>query len=73
MDILKELKNFINETKDEMKVEVKDLVNHYIEKYKTYKKVREALLRDVVNTKYGKKSNKFIEMMWKELNKQFPS
>jgi len=56
-----------------MKEEINDLLDHYIKKHKTYKKVRQAILDNIVNTKYGKKSNKFVEMMWKELNKRFPS
>jgi hypothetical protein len=38
-----------------------------------YKKIRKHILDNVVNSAYGKESNNYIDILWAELEKKFPS
>jgi len=68
------LRDYLNENEAEDKAEAKKLIDSYIKRIgKNYKKVRQEILDNVVNTKFGKKSNDFVEIMWAELDKRFPS
>ena len=63
----------INESKQE-KIDAKKLYKRLFDKNKdNEKKIRQDILHNIVNTKYGHYSNTFVEYMWSEHKKQFPS
>jgi len=64
----------ILENKFEEEAKAKDIVDTFYKKHKgDYKKIHREILSNIVNTKYGRNSNSFVEHVWKELNKKFPS
>ncbi len=61
-----------NEREDEEKA--KELVNYFYKKYnKNMKKVRQAILDNIVNNKYTNNSNSFVDKAWDEFKRVFPS
>lgn len=63
-------------TKEEMtqtEIEGENLAENYLDRlkkgeFKTSKEMRKAILDNVVNTPYRRKSNLFIEAMWRKIN-----
>jgi len=52
----------------------KELIKHYIKKHgRNSKKIRQDILDNVVNSKYTKASNNFVDAIWIEFNKIFSS
>jgi len=61
-----------NEAED--KAKAKDIVAYATKKYKgDYKKIHRHIMDNVVNNPYTRNSNNFVETVWKELGKKFPS
>jgi hypothetical protein len=67
------VKQVISENEQEESLKAKEYVADMIEKYKDYKTVRKNILSNLVNSEYGRTSNSFVDKVWKELGKQFPS
>jgi hypothetical protein len=64
MNILEKIDEYLNENDAEDKKKANDLIDGYIKRVgKNFKKVRKEILDNVVNTKFGKSSNKFVEVI----------
>lgn len=54
--------------------QVKELFKHFYNKnHGNMKKIHDDIVRNVVNNVYVRRSNDFIDLMWEEYNKNFPS
>ena len=74
MNIIKRIDNYLNENEAEDRKKAKDIIDYAIKKYgKNYKKIRKHILDNVVNNEYTRNSNNFVEIVWAELKKVFPS
>lgn len=51
----------------------KKYVDDMIKRHKTSKQVRQAILDNLVNSPYQSASNSYIEAVWSEFKKRFPS
>ena len=62
----------VSENKAEMEVKAKEYLDYYIKKVgKNQKKVRREIETNVVGN--AGHPNAFVEMVWNEFNKRFPS
>lgn len=58
------IRQYLSENEAEDKKKANDLIDGYIKRVgKNFKKVRQEILDNVVNTKFGKASNKFVEII----------
>ena len=67
------VKQIIIETEDEDLIRAEKYVDYMIDKYKDYKTIRKNILDNLVNSKHGRNSNSYIQKVWNELEKRFPS
>lgn len=73
-NITEKIDMYLNENEAEDRKRAKELIDYAIKKYKNnYKKIRQHLLDNVVNNAYTRNSNNFVEIVWDELGKIFPS
>lgn len=58
------IRQYLSENEAEDKKKANDLIDGYIKRVgKNFKKARQEILDNVVNTKFGKASNKFVEII----------
>ena len=73
MNITDKIEQYLNESKQEEIDAVKLYKRLYDKNKGNEKKIRKAILDNVVNTKAGLYSNTFVELMWDEHKKEFKS
>ena len=74
MELLEKIDMYVVENKKEDQTEVVKLLDRLQKKYKMdSKKVRRDILDNIVNSKYSKVSNAFVDMIWVEFEKRYPS
>ena len=74
MDIIERIDMYINENKKEDQMEVGHLLDRLDTKHKKdMKRIHKDILDNVVNSKYGRVSNAYVDMVWVEFNKRYPS
>jgi len=74
MKTIDKIDKYLNENKEEDKAEINKLLKTFYDKCKGKQKcVHKKVLDNIVNNKYVRRSNQFIEMTWDEFNKMFPS
>jgi hypothetical protein len=58
----------------EDKIKVEKLFKHFYDKdHGDSKKIHDDIVRNVVNNTYVRNSNEFLDLMWEEFNRYFPS
>ena len=68
------IKEILISNKKEDYIKAKNLLKQYSKQYKNnQKKIRQAILDNIVNNEYVRNSNDFVTIMWDLFNKQFPS
>ena len=67
-------KEYLKENKTENLKKAKDLLDFYVKKFNNNeKKVRQEILDNIVNSKYSRSSNAFVDMMWDVFKAKYPS
>ena len=73
MDILDKIDMIVENDRND-RLRAKEFIEKMIKKYgKDSNRIHKSILDNVVNSKYGKESNSYIEVLWKEFGKIFPS
>jgi hypothetical protein len=74
MDIIDKIDMVLNDNKNEDQMKVGQLLDRLGMKHKKdMKKIHKDILDNVVNSKYGRTSNSFVDAVWVEFNKRYPS
>ncbi|MFW6225410.1 MAG: hypothetical protein ACOC3V_00460 [bacterium] len=64
----------LDENPEEDMRRAKNLLQHYIDKYNDDPiKVRQTILNNLVNSRYNRPSNDFIQIIWELYNQHYPS
>ena len=67
-------REYLKENKTENLKKAKDLLDFYVKKFNNNeKKVRQEILDNIVNSKYSRSSNAFVDMMWDVFKAKYPS
>jgi hypothetical protein len=74
MDIIEKIDMYINESKKEDQTKAEQLLDRLTKKHLAdMKKIHRDIRDNIVNSKYGRVSNAYVDMVWVEFNKRFPS